>query len=88
MLESIIKDKIMVHFDTNHLFYEQRHGFCPRMSFITQLLLAMEHWNKNLDDGDDVDIIYLDLCKAFDCVPHQCILPKLKAYGISGNALN
>ena len=36
----------------------------------------------------DVPIIYLDFCTAFDCVPHQCLLSKLKAYGISGNVLN
>ena len=39
----------------------------------------MEHWTKSLDDGNDVDIVYLDFCKAFDCVPHQCTLFKLKA---------
>ena len=84
MLESIIKDKIMVHFDTNHLFYEQQHGFhpSPRMSCVTQLLHTMEHWTKSLDDGNDVDIIYLDFCKAFVCVLHQHLLSKLKAYGI------
>ena len=58
------------------------------MSCITQLLHAMEHWTKILDDGNDVGIVYLDFCKAFDCVSHQCILFKLKAYGISGNVLN
>ena len=60
------------------------------MSCITQLLHihAMEHWTKSLDDGNDVDIVYLDFCKAFDCVPQQCVLFKLKAYGISGNVLN
>ena len=58
------------------------------MSSITQLLHAMEHLTKSLDDGNDVDIAYLDFCKAFDCVPHQCILFKLKACGISGNVLN
>ena len=41
-----------------------------------------------MDNGNDVDIVYLDFCKAFDCVPHQCILFKLKAYGTSGNVLN
>ena len=46
----------MVHFDTNHLFYEQQHGFRPTMSCITQLLHAMEHWTKSLDDGNDVDL--------------------------------
>ena len=58
------------------------------MSCITQLLHAMEHWTKSLDDGHNVDIVYLDFCKAFDCVPRQCVLFKLKAYGISGNVLN
>ena len=79
----------MVHFDTNHFLWATlQHGFHPMMSCITQLLHAMEHWTKNLDDGNDVDIVYLDFCKAFDCVPHQRVLFKLKAYGISGNVLN
>ena len=58
------------------------------MSCITQLLHAMEHRTKSSDGGNDVDIVYLDFCKVFDCVPHQCVLFKLKAYGISGNILN
>ena len=45
----------------------------------------MEHWIKSLDDGNDVD---KDFCKAFDCVLHQRVLSKLKAYGISHNILN
>ena len=48
----------------------------------------MEHWTKSLNDGNDVDIFYLKFCKVFYCVPHQRILFKLKAYGISGNVLN
>ena len=56
--------------------------FINRMSCVTQLLHVMEHWTKISDDGNDVDIIYLDFRKAFDCVPHQRLLSKLKAYGI------
>ena len=36
----------------------------------------------------NVDIIYLDLAKAFDTVSHCKIIAKLKQYGIGGNVLN
>ena len=63
----------MVHFDTNHLFYEQQHGFhpSPRMSCVTQLLHTMEHWTKSLDDGRDVDNGFLQgisLCSTPACI--------------------
>ena len=32
-------------------------------------------------------LIYLDFAKAFDKVPHQCLLTKAKAYGINGKTL-
>ena len=35
-------------------------------------------------DKLNVDTIYLDLAKAFDKVPHQRLLLKLKAHGIDG----
>ena len=35
-----------------------------------------------------VDIILLDFIKAFDSVPHQRLLAKLKGYEIGGNLLN
>ena len=50
----------MVHFDTNHLFYEQQHGFPPRISCITQFLHAMELWTKSLDDGNDEGIVFFE----------------------------
>ena len=35
-----------------------------------------------MDEGSPVDIIYLDFQKAFDKVPHQRLIPKLKSHGI------
>ena len=91
MLESIIKDKIMVHFDTNDFFMSNIATWFPSydIMYYTVTIHAMEHWTNCLDDGNDVDIKNVsDFGKAFDCVAHQCVLLKLKAYGISGNVLN
>jgi len=37
-----------------------------------------------MDDGEDVDVIFLDFAKAFDKVPHQRLLCKLDSHGIHG----
>jgi len=39
------------------------------------------------DGGYPVDVIYFDLRKAFDKVPHRRLLMKLDARGIDGNIL-
>ena len=44
----------------------------------------MEDVTYALDQGTDVDVIYLDFRKAFDKVPHKRLLKKLWAYGIRG----
>ena len=39
-------------------------------------------------DGSPVDVVYLDFQKAFDKVPHQRLLLKLKAHGIGNDVIN
>ena len=41
-----------------------------------------------VDDGSPVDVVYLDFQKAFDKVPHQRLLLKLKAHGIGNDVIN
>jgi len=43
---------------------------------------------KELDEGNSVDLIYLDFAKAFDKVPYNRLFKKLKAHGIGGKILN
>ena len=84
LMESIVRDNIVEHMMENALFVDAQHGFVPGRSCMTQLLVVLEIWTEMLDDGDPVDAIYLDFRKAFDSVPHQRLLGKLKAYGING----
>ena len=41
--------------------------------------------SKWVDDGSPVDVIYIDFQKAFDKVPHQRLLIKLKSHGMGVN---
>ena len=48
----------------------------------------MEEWTDLLERGEAFDVIYTDFAKAFDSVPHERLIIKLRNIGISGNILN
>ena len=41
-----------------------------------------------MDDWSPVDVIYLDFQKAFDKVPHQRLILKLKSHGMGNSIIN
>ena len=45
------------------------------------------HWTYNLDRGVQIDVIYTDFEKAFDKVPHQGLISKLKACNFNSELL-
>ena len=65
-----------------------QHGFVHGKSCLSNLLETVHEINTILEDGDVVDLVYLDFQKAFDKVPHERLLLKLKAYGITGQCNN
>ena len=49
---------------------------------------TIENWKKQLDNGEKIGVIIMDLSKAFDTSNHSLLLAKLKAYGFSNEALS
>ena len=43
---------------------------------------------KWVDEGSPVDVIYLNFQKAFDKVPHQTLILKLKSHGMGDSIIN
>src|SRR3989441_13330468 len=88
IFESIIKDSIVAHLDQYNLIVRNQHGFTRGKSCLTNLLDFFEIVTKELDKGNDVDLIYLDFSKAFDKVPYERLFKKLRFHGICGSILN
>ena len=84
VMEQLIRDEIMNHLVTNALLTSCQHGFIKGRSCITQLLATLDYWTEVMDDGGNVDAIYLDFSKCFDSVPHERLLMKLEKYGVTG----
>ena len=60
-----------------------------RKSYGTQHVLVkmIEEWRENLDKIFLVGAVLTDLSKAFDCIPHDLLIAKLSAYGLSSDSL-
>ena len=79
---SIIRDHMMDFLIKHKLINPSQHGFLKAKSCLTNLLCFLEEITKWVDDGSPVDVIHLDFQKAFDKVPHQRLISKLKSHGM------
>ena len=82
--ESILRDAIMEHLVKNQLLRDSQHGFLRGRSCLSNLLTFLDKVTDCVDKGIDVDVIFLDLAKAFDKVPHTRLMNKVRAHGIQG----
>jgi len=62
-------------------------GFREGYSTQHALLRLIEACNKSIDSGGIAGAIFTDLLKAFDCLVHELLIAKLKAYGFNRSAL-
>ena len=87
IMEKIIRDELVAHLEGKGLLRNSQHGFRKGRSCLTNLLRFLDGVTSGVDRKESVDVIYLDFAKAFDKVPHQRMLRKLKGYGVTGRIL-
>ena len=87
IMEHVITKHVLNHLESNNLLYDLQHGFRHSRSCETQLLSFVQEIAANSDKNIQTDLIIMDFAKAFDKVPHQRLLYKLKFYGIKNQTL-
>ena len=85
VMERIIYHSIMKHLQDHHILNQCQYGFRQGYSCEAQLASVLDDILHDLDHLKQVDLIFLDFCKAFDTVPHSRLLLKLSLYGIQNN---
>ena len=87
LLEHIVHSSIMDHFDRHQVLCDEQHGFRVKRSCESQLFITIDDITRNMEEGDQTDIILLDFAKAFDKVPHDRLLHKMEFYGVRQNTI-
>ena len=86
LYERTIHDQLTEFFD--NIFSPFLAAFRKGFGCQTTLLRLIEDWKTSLDQHKSVAAILMDLSKAFDCLPHELLLAKLEAYGLTGGGLS
>ena len=84
VLERIIKAPLIEHLKSLNLVSDRQYGFLSRRSVISCQLDFFNLISSAYDCGKQILVVFLDISKAFDQVPHAAILESLAAASISG----
>ena len=84
IFEKILRKNIVNFMDSNNLFNNNQHGFRSGRSCLSQLLEHFDQIIDILEEGANVDVIYLDFAKAFDKLDFN----KIKSMGIQGRVFD
>ena len=83
--EWTMHNQLSEHF--NNILHPYMAAFRKGYGCRSTLLRLLEDWRKALDSHQHAAAILMDLSKAFDCLPHDLLIEKLRAYGLAPDAV-
>ena len=88
VFEKAVHYQFLQFLETNELLSDSQIGFRKYRSTKLATALLCDNIRKEMNNGNMIGAVYLDLSKSFDTIRHGLLLNKLNTYGVSGKELN
>jgi hypothetical protein len=86
--EKVVRSRVLHFWYRMNILSDNQFAYVKGKSTVTNLLSTVDDWVRSRNSGVPTDVIFLDLAKAFDSVPHERLILKLRSYGIEGSLLS
>ena len=83
LLERHVRNLILDHIYNTYPVSDHKWGFMHHCSSISALISVIYDWLYALDNGHEVCVVFFDVQKIFNSVPHMPLLQKLEEIGIN-----
>lgn len=79
-MEGIIAKGLINFFLNYNVIPKNQYRFLPNISTTMNLSACLNTWTLSVDKGVPTDVLYLDLSKAFNCIPPKRLTLKLDRF--------
>jgi len=87
VMEQIVLSAITWHTQDNQMIRCSQHGFMKGRPCLTDLISFCDKAILLVDEGEAMDVVHLNISKAFETVSHSIILEMLAAHGLDRSTL-
>lgn len=87
LFESLIYRQMVSFFENNNLLTNSQFGFREGRSTTRAVLEVVESTLTAFENRESTTLVLCDLTKAFDCVPFEILLEKLRYYGLNCHSI-
>ena len=82
VIERHVKKIIETHLQHNAPISQRQWGFMSSQSTVSALIMVVDDCSQALDEGHEVCVVFFDVRKAFDTVPHLPLIQTMDKLGL------
>ena len=86
IVDKVVYNQLLNHLENNNLISENHHGGVQSRSTVAATATLIDQWAQNLEDDIDTALVIVDQSAAYDVVPHNILVEKLKVFGADNHA--